>query len=161
MNESAPVMRYRAALAALDPRISLAAQLRALFPLIEVELAAGVPHAAVLDDLGAAGLTVQRSTYAITLYRWRKAQRRATRKLSNTATPASDTASQTAHVAIPQPQPPALDAIQGRPRNIQTPGDLRKIRDMRIDLDALRREGLANRNQSTENTSNPTSRDKE
>src|SRR3546814_7598115 len=56
------------------PIFSLSAQLRALFPMIEAELAAGVPHAAILDDLAAAGLTVQRSTYAITLYRWRKAQ---------------------------------------------------------------------------------------
>lgn len=139
MNESPSVMRYRATLATLDPRISIAAQLRALFPLIEVELAAGVPHAAVLDDLAAAGLTVQRSTYAITLYRWRKAQR------PTTGTPAPTTK------ALP-PTAPTLDAIQGRPSNIQTPGDLRKIRDMQIDLEALRREGLANRAQSTDNT---------
>lgn len=142
MSESRPVTRYRVALSVLDPRISIAAQLRAVFPLIEAELAAGVPHAAVIDDLAAAGLTVQYSTYAITLYRWRKAQRRAARQL---ATPSNPTTS----------QPPTLDAIQGRPRNIQTPGDLRKIRDMRIDLDALRREGLVSRNQSAEDTSNP------
>ncbi|CAM4225763.1 hypothetical protein [Bordetella muralis] len=137
MNESRPVARYRAALAALDPRISIAAQLRALFPLIEVELATGVPHAAVLDDLAAAGLAVQHSTYAITLYRWRKAQRRAVR-------PSTPTTKSSSPV-------PALDAIQGRPRDIQTPGDLRKIRDMRIDLEALRREGLANRTPSADN----------
>ncbi|MEB2399602.1 MAG: hypothetical protein OZ927_08705 [Alcaligenaceae bacterium] len=138
MTESAPVARYRAALAELDPRISIAAQLRALFPLIEAELAAGVPHAAVLDDLAAAGLSVQYSTYAITLYRWRKAQRCAAAKPAALPKP---------HAAPPttaQVQPttaPALDAIRGRPRNIETPGDLRKIRDMRIDLEALRREG--------------------
>ena len=142
MNSPQPVPRDRAALSALDPRISLAAQLRALFPMIEAELAAGVPHAAVLDDLAAAGLTVQRSTYAITLYRWRKAQRTA-------ASPPTSTVK-------PSPPPPALDAIQGRPRNIQTPGDLRKIRDMQIDLEALRREGLASRTQATNN--NPTKR---
>lgn len=138
MTESPPVARYRAALATLDPRISIAAQLRALFPLIEAELAAGVPHAAVLDDLAAAGLSVQQSTYTITLYRWRKAQR------SVTAAPASCPKSPHATLTTPKAPPPtapALDAIQGRPRNIQTPGDLRKIRDMRIDLDALRREG--------------------
>lgn len=140
MSESQSVMRYRAALAAVDPRISIAAQLRALFPLIETELAAGVPHTAVLDDLAAAGLTVQRSTYSITLYRWRKSQRTATRTPASTAKASS-------------PPIPALDAIQGRPRNIQTPGDLRKIRDMQIDLEALRREGLVNRAQSPGNTS--------
>ncbi|MDK7584523.1 hypothetical protein QP575_01735 [Alcaligenes faecalis subsp. phenolicus] len=138
MTESAPVARYRAALAELDPRISIAAQLRALFPLIEAELAAGVPHAAVLDDLAAAGLSVQYSTYAITLYRWRKAQRCAAAK------PAALPKPHAAPATTAQVQPttaPALDAIQGRPRNIETPGDLRKIRDMRIDLEALRREG--------------------
>lgn len=143
MNDSPSIARYRAALAALDPRISIAAQLRALFPLIEAELAAGVPHAAVLDDLAAAGLSVQRSTYAITLYRWRKARR------TSPGSPA------TAAKSSPSPATPAapdLDAIQGRPRNIQTPGDLRKIRDMQIDLEALRREGLANRTTSPEST---------
>jgi len=138
MTEPAPVARYRAALAELDPRISIAAQLRALFPLIEAELATGVPHAAVLDDLAAAGLSVQYSTYAITLYRWRKAQRSAATK------PASQPKPHAAPATTPKAPPstaPALDAIQGRPRNIETPGDLRKIRDMRIDLEALRREG--------------------
>lgn len=139
MNETPPVMRYRATLATLDPRISIAAQLRALFPLIEAELAAGVPHAAVLDDLAAAGLIVQRSTYSITLYRWRKAQR------LTTGTPVPTTK------ASPPPAP-THDAIQGRPRNIQTPSDLRKIRDMQIDLEALRREGLANLTLSPDNT---------
>lgn len=138
MTEPAPVARYRAALAELDPRISIAAQLRALFPLIEAELAAGVPHAAVLDDLAAAGLSVQYSTYAITLYRWRKAQRSAAAKPA--ALPQPHAAPTTAP-KTPPATAPALDAIQGRPSNIQTPGDLRKIRDMRIDLEALRREG--------------------
>ncbi|TEA74171.1 hypothetical protein [Allopusillimonas ginsengisoli] len=156
MSESAPVTRYRTVLAALDPRISLSAQLRALFPLIEVEMAAGVPHAAVLDDLAAAGLTVQRSTFAITLYRWRKAQRSATRKRLNAAASVDDMPSQPTHASNPHPPSPTPDAIQGRPRSIQTPGDLRKIRDMRVDLEALRREGLANRTQSADNT--PTKR---
>lgn len=154
MNESPPITRYRAALATLDPRISIAAQLRALFPLIEAELAAGVPHAAVLDDLAAAGLTVQRSTYAITLYRWRKAQRlQAGQPRASDKAPSNDTKQHTAPSKSNPPQ--ALDAIQGRPRNIQTPGDLRKIRDMRIDLEALRREGLADRHQLVEDNSNP------
>jgi len=161
MNETPPVARYRAALAALDPRISMAAQLRALFPLIEAELAMGVPHLAVLDDLAAAGLTVQRRTFAITLYRWRKARRTVSRKQWHAAYQSEDVTVEPVRATAPTPQAPALDAIQGRPRNIQTPGDLRKIRDMRIDLDALRREGIANRNQSSENTTNPVTRDKE
>ena len=153
MTESAPVARYRAALAELDPRISIAARLRALFSLIEAELAAGVPHAAVLDDLAAAGLTVQQSTYAITLYRWRKAQRAAA---AGPAAKPKPPATPTTTPSAPSATAGTLDAIQGRPSNIQTPGDLRKIRDMRVDLEALRREGVANRSAST--TPNSTKR---
>src|SRR3546814_15909743 len=99
--------------------------------MIEAEFAAGVPHAAVLEDLAAAGLTVQRSTFAITLYRWRKAQRSAANPSASTVKPASP--------------PAALDAIQGRPHNIQTPADLRKIRDIQIDLEEIGRESLRER----------------
>src|SRR5690606_16268005 len=112
MIESAPVARYRAALAELDPRISIAAQLRALFPLIEAELASGVPHAAVLDDLAAAGLSVQQSTYTITLYRWRKAQRSAEAK---PAAPHNAHAVSTATTKAPPTTAPILNAIEGRP----------------------------------------------
>ena len=67
--------RYRAVLESLDPRLRQAAKLRALYPLIEPQVAAGVPHAAIMEDLAAAGLPVQRNTYITTLRRWRKARR--------------------------------------------------------------------------------------
>lgn len=146
-----PIARYHAVLDTLDPRLRLAAKLRALFPLIEPQVAAGVPHAAIMDDLAEAGLPVVRNTYITTLRRWRRANRlAAAEKAQGQATPppASPT-------ALDPPAPPLLDAIQGRPNRIQTPGDLRKIRNMRIDLEALRREGLANRATATDDTPKP------
>ena len=51
-----PVVRYRSVLDSLDPRLRIAAKLRAVFPMIETQLAAGVPHAAIMEDLGAGRL---------------------------------------------------------------------------------------------------------
>ena len=151
-----PIARYRAVLESLDPRLRQAAKLRALYPLIEPQVAAGVPHAAIMEDLAAAGLPVQRNTYITTLCRWRKARRLAAEEASQaTTTPAVEPDT----TPDPKPTAPPLDAIQGRPSRIQTPGDLRKIRDMRIDLDALRREGLANRAKASQDTE--TQHDKE
>lgn len=149
-----PIARYRAVLESLDPRLRQAAKLRALYPLIEPQVAAGVPHAAIMEDLAAAGLPVRHNTYITTLRRWRRARRQAAEEASQAVTiPAPGT------TPPAKPSPPPLDAIQGRPNRIQTPGDLRKIRDMRIDLDALRREGLANRAKAAQDT--PTQNDKE
>jgi hypothetical protein len=150
-----PIARYRAVLESLDPRLRQAAKLRALYPLIEPQVAAGVPHAAIMEDLAAAGLPVRHNTYITTLRRWRKARRLAAEEASQATAPAVE--SDTTPAA--KPTPPPLDAIQGRPSRIQTPGDLRKIRDMRIDLDALRREGLANRAKASQDTE--TQHDKE
>ncbi|WP_368641649.1 hypothetical protein ABRZ03_03100 [Castellaniella ginsengisoli] len=150
-----PIARYRAVLESLDPRLRQAAKLRALYPLIEPQVAAGVPHAAIMEDLAAAGLPVRRNTYITTLRRWRKARRLAAEETSQATTTLAVEPDTT---PAAKPTPP-LDAIQGRPSRIQTPGDLRKIRDMRIDLDALRREGLANRAKASQDTE--TQHDKE
>lgn len=151
-----PIARYRAVLDALDPRLRLAAKLRALFPLIEPQVAAGVPHAAIMDDLAEAGLPVVRNTYITALRRWRRANRLAAAEKAQTQDRATPQPVQPASpAAIDPPAPPPLDAIQGRPNRIQTPGDLRKIRNMRIDLEALRREGLANRATATDDTPKP------
>src|SRR5690606_24516833 len=83
-----PIARYRAVLDAIDPRLRLAAKLRALFPLIEPQVAAGVPHAAIMDDLAKAGLPVVRNTYITALRRWRRAKRlAAAEEAQNPATP--------------------------------------------------------------------------
>lgn len=152
-----PVAHYRAVLDTLDPRLRIAAKLRALFPMIETQLAAGVPHAAIMEDLAQAGLAVRSSTYITTLRRWRKANR-------PQAAPAVPVPPPTpmAHCTAPDtpratPSPPPVDAIQGRPHGIETPSDLRQIRNMRVDLEALRREGLEQRQKAT----NPTPQDKE
>lgn len=150
-----PITRYRAVLESLDPRLRQAAKLRALYPLIEPQVAAGVPHAAIMDDLAAAGLPVRHNTYITTLRRWRKARRLAAEEASQATIPAV----QPDTTPTAKPTSPPLDAIQGRPSRIQTPGDLRKIRNMRIDLDALRREGLANRAKASQDTE--TQHDKE
>ena len=152
-----PVARYRAVLDSLDPRLRIAAKLRALFPMVETQLAAGVPHAAIMEDLAQAGLAVRSSTYITTLRRWRKANRPQTAPAAPVATPTP-----TAHRTAPDtprttPTPPPMDAIQGRPHGIETPSDLRQIRHMRVDLEALRREGLEQR----QNATNPTPQDKE
>lgn len=151
-----PIARYRAVLESLDPRLRQAAKLRALYPLIEPQVAAGVPHAAIMEDLAAAGLPVRHNTYITTLRRWRKARRLAAEEVSQAATTPTVEPDTT---PVAKSTPPPLDAIQGRPSRIQTPGDLRKIRDMRIDLDALRREGLANRAKASQDTE--TQHDKE
>ena len=152
-----PVAHYRAVLDSLDPRLRIAAKLRALFPMIETQLAAGVPHAAIMEDLAQAGLAVRPTTYITTLRRWRKAKRPQAAPAVPVTTPTP-----TAHCTAPEtprttPTPPPMDAIQGRPHGIETPSDLRQIRHMRVDLEALRREGLEQRQKAT----NPTPQDKE
>lgn len=152
-----PVARYRAVLDRLDPRLRIAAKLRALFPMIETQVAAGVPHAAIMEDLAQAGLAVRPTTYITTLRRWRKAKRPQTAPAVPVTAPTP-----TAHRTAPDtprttPAPPPVDAIQGRPHGIETPSDLRQIRHMRVDLEALRREGQEQRQKAT----NPTPQDKE
>lgn len=152
-----PVARYRAVLDSLDPRLRIAAKLRALFPMIETQLTAGVPHAAIMEDLAQAGLAVRSSTYITTLRRWRKANRPQAAP-AVPVTPPTPTAHRTApETPRTTPSPPPVDAIQGRPHGIETPSDLRQIRHMRVDLEALRREGLEQRQKAT----NPTPQDKE
>ncbi|MCZ4328499.1 hypothetical protein [Castellaniella denitrificans] len=127
MTESRSVARFRAVLAELDPRISLAARLRAIFPQLEELAASGLPMAAILSDLSAAGLDVQPDTLTKTLYRWRKRKRGA----MPVPAPAN-------------PAPPAPDReTPHKTQRIETPGDLRNIRNMHVDLEALRREGQA------------------
>ncbi|CAM5220009.1 hypothetical protein CDEF62S_00544 [Castellaniella defragrans] len=145
-----PIARYRAVLETLDPRLRLAAKLRALFPLIEPQIAAGVPHAAVMEDLAQAGLPVHHSTYTTTLRRWRKAQRLQAAQTFPEAEPAAPSSPTLLPTSPEKPAAPPMDAIQGRPHRIETPADLRKIRDMRIDLEALRQEGLAQRRKASE-----------
>ncbi|MBV6273751.1 hypothetical protein KVP09_12645 [Alcaligenaceae bacterium CGII-47] len=145
------VAEFRATLDRTDPRASLSARLRPLLPRIHERINAGSPYSAVLDDLEGAGLVVKHRMLESALYRWRKAQ----------ATPAVTSPAPVLHQptttkALPSPE---TQAVTGRPDRIETPADLRKIRDMKIDLDALRREGEASRKlkreQHAPHTNNP------
>jgi hypothetical protein len=133
MTESRSVARFRAVLAELDPRISLAARLRAIFPQLEELAASGVPMAAILSDLSAAGLDVRPDTLTKTLYRWRKKKR----GVVSVTTPTSPAA------PVPTPDPSPKRQAAHKTQRIETPGDLRNIRNMHVDLEALRREGQA------------------
>ena len=145
------VAEFQAALDRSDPRASLSARLRPLLPRIHERINAGSPYSAILDDLNGAGLAVKRRMLESALYRWRKA------RITQAATsPAPAPRRPTPTKAQP---PPDKQAVTGRPDRIETPADLRKIRDMKIDLDALRREGEASRKlkreQHAPHTNNP------
>lgn len=141
------VAEFQAALDRSDPRASLSARLRPLLPRIHERINAGSPYSAILDDLEGAGLVVKRRMLESALYRWRKARitPAATLPLPAPLRPASTKA-----LSLPDVQ-----AVTGRPDRIETPADLRKIRDMKIDLDALRREGEASRKLKRDNQTQP------
>ena len=140
MNSAANVAELKRLLSQTDERASLAARLRPLMPYLQTCVDAGLPYAALLDDLALAGLPIKPRLLERSLYRWRKARRLPGDAIAETHTTADQ-------------------AIQGRPRRIETPGDLRQIRDMHIDLEALRREGEALRKaqQRKERTRHPSS----
>lgn len=131
MTERNSVTQFRAVLAELDPRICDAARLRAIFPQLEDLAATGVPMAAILDDLKAAGLDVRPRALESALYRWRKKKRAA---IPAPVHPAP---------SDPTPSPSPDRKATHKTQRIETPGDLRNIRNMHVDLEALRREGQA------------------
>ncbi|MFT0548509.1 hypothetical protein ACMHYO_19505 [Allopusillimonas ginsengisoli] len=151
MKPDSYVAEFQAALDRTDPRASLSARLRPLLPRIHERINAGSPYSAILDDLEGAGLVVKRRMLESALYRWRKA-----RIVQATTSPAPAPLRPTPTKALPSPD---VQAVTGRPDRIETPADLRKIRDMKIDLDALRREGEASRKlkreQHAPHTKNP------
>ena len=142
MNSAANVAELKRLLSQTDERASLAARLRPLMPYLQTCVDTGLPYAALLDDLALAGLPIKPRLLERSLYRWRKARRLPSHQPEKSpAYPADepgkpDDAVAETHITVDQ-------AIQGRPRRIETPGDLRQIRDMHIDLEALRREGEA------------------
>lgn len=134
MNSQRNVAELKRLLEQTDDRASLSARLRPLMPYIQARVSAGSPYAAILDDLEKAGLPIKRRLLERALYRWRKS-----------------TAHSTERVDTPRPtepipsRVPTLSHARGmdHPPRIETPADLRKIRDKRVDLDALRRAGEA------------------
>ncbi|WP_336580089.1 hypothetical protein [Alcaligenes sp. CHO6] len=142
------VEQFRRALAVADPRATVTARVRLLLPLIEQRLANGSSYAAVVDDLNAAGIPISHSFFSKALWRLRQSKKPHT---STTEVPILTKPS----LGVPAPpitsttpvKAPVLrtEAVQGRPNAIESPADLRKYRDMNIDLDALREEGRAMR----------------
>lgn len=134
MNSQRNIAEFKRLLEQTDDRASLSARLRPLLPYIQACVSAGSPYVAMLNDLEQAGLPVKRRLLERALYRWRKST--ANRPESAVTPPATEPApSRTS--ALSQTK-----GLEHSPR-IETPADLRKIRDKCVDLDALRRAGEA------------------
>ncbi|ROT46754.1 hypothetical protein [Pusillimonas sp. NJUB218] len=135
MNDEPYVEELRLLLAQGEPFAPKAARLRPLLPRIVQRLAAGAPRKVIVEQLNRAGLDISLHDLAKQLYQHRKARR-------------------AGEVNTVQPSPPGLPpaapdaAVRGQPNRIENPADLRKIRSMEVDLDALRREGEAMRRQA-------------
>lgn len=158
MNSAANVAELKRLLNQTDERASLAARLRPLMPYLQTCVDTGLPYAALLDDLALAGLPIKPRLLERSLYRWRKARRSLSHQPEKNPAYPVDEPDKPGNAAA-ETHTPADPAIQGRPRRIETPGDLRQIRDMHIDLEALRREGEALRKaqQHKERTRHPSS----
>lgn len=136
------VEQFRHALADADPRATVTARVRFLLPIIEQRLANGSSYAAIVEDLNAAGIPIPQTNFSTVLWRIRR-----TREISSAQVNAPTPTPQPLVAAGVPAWTPAPDspAVQGRPSSIESPADLRKFREMNIDLDALREEGRAMR----------------
>lgn len=136
MNDEPYVEELRLLLAQGEPLAPKAAKLRPLLPRIVQRLAAGAPRKVIVEQLNRAGLDISLHDLAKQLQRYRKAQRES----NSSANPAPiGSAGNTLHPTPSQP------SVRGQPNRIENPADLRRIRSMEVDLDALRREGEAMR----------------
>jgi hypothetical protein len=143
MNDEPYVEELRLLLAHGEPLAPKAAKLRPLLPRIIQRLAAGAPRKVIVEQLNRAGLDLSLHDLAKQLQRYRKAQRAGNSHLSHAPHPphASTLAGNPSTFA----QGAAHASVRGQPNRIESPADLRKIRSMEVDLDALRREGQAMR----------------
>ncbi|MDK7585088.1 hypothetical protein [Alcaligenes phenolicus] len=144
------VEQFRRALADADPRATVTARIRLLLPIIEQRLANGSSYAAVVEDLNAAGIEISQTVFANALWRLRqrKKPRSPSTEISISPQPSHSVAVPPITTSTPaqaQAQAHSSEAVQGRPNSIESPADLRRFRDMDIDLDALREEGRAMR----------------
>ncbi|CAM5208349.1 hypothetical protein OURE66S_03594 [Oligella ureolytica] len=124
---------FRQVLAGMEPSASATARLRKLLPLIEERFANGATYRVVVEDLNAAGLPMSDGVFRVTLSRIRRHGRPATNKTSIQAR---------TEMVVPRNDPLTQPLLYTGSKRIETPADLRAIRDMTIDLDALRAEGL-------------------
>lgn len=114
-------------LATLEVSASTATKLRKLLPIIEERFGNGATYRLIVEDLNAAGMDISYGVFTVTLSRIRAGRRPAQKSKA----PHS--------VAVKQVESASL---------VDSPTALRSIRDMTIDLDALREEGLAARRKS-------------
>lgn len=117
-------------LSTAEPSASTAAKLRMLLPIIENRLLAGATYAAVVTDLNSAGLEISIGVFRSTLSRIRI--KNGARHQTAAPAPANTNSTQAASHRQPAALPP--------PKRIETPADLRQLRDEEIDLDALRQQ---------------------
>jgi len=152
MNDEPYVEELRLLLAHGEPLAPKAAKLRPLLPRIIQRLAAGAPRKVIVEQLNRAGLDISLHDLAKQLQRYRKAQRavishsphspHSPHSLHPPHPPHALTLAKSASTFVPAT---AQSSVRGQPNRIESPADLRKIRSMEVDLDALRREGQAMR----------------
>ena len=149
MNDEPYVEELRLLLAHGEPLAPKAAKLRPLLPRIIQRLAAGAPRKVIVEQLNRAGLDLSLHDLAKQLQRYRKAQRAVISHSPHSAhslhLPNPPHASTQADRPSAFAQGAAHASVRGQPNRIESPADLRKIRSMEVDLDALRREGQAMR----------------
>jgi len=143
MNDEPYVEELRLLLAHGEPLAPKAAKLRPLLPRIIQRLAAGAPRKVIVEQLNRAGLDLSLHDLAKQLQKYRKAQRAVISHSPHSPHPphASTLAGSPSTFA----QATSQSSVRGQPNRIENPADLRKIRSMEVDLDALRREGQAMR----------------
>jgi len=149
MNDEPYVEELRLLLAHGEPLAPKAAKLRPLLPRIIQRLAAGAPRKVIVEQLNRAGLGLSLHDLAKQLQKYRKAQRAVISHSPHSPhspypphPPRASTLANSASTFVPAT---AQASVRGQPNRIENPADLRKIRSMEVDLDALRREGQAMR----------------
>ena len=152
---------YEQILSGIDSRISMAAKLRALYPVIEKNIAAGLSYQIILADLKEAGLIINYELFRKTLFRIRKKNKTAkstANQASNTENavmslttptlaPTTTLAPASNTDAIKQSERQPISSVNTPPKRIESPADLRAIRDMEVDLNALKEEWKAQNRQ--------------
>lgn len=135
------IEEYRSVLSGLHNDIPQSKKIRALMPILEKNIKNGIPRKNILEDLAKAGLKISPTNFRIYIYRWRK-RLSANQSQAVTKQPVFNTQTPVTKQSKPDFKT-STNFVKGRPGRIETPADLRKIRDMEIDLDALRLEAEA------------------
>lgn len=122
------------ALKGLKPT-SVSAQVRAMMPMIEEQIAKGVAHAEIVKALNDAGLSVAFTNFESILYRYRKKWGKSSRQ-----TPSADTAAGTSTSIKPKPRQP--DDAGGKSKASETTNEPGRVAFERS-LDPVARDQFA------------------